>query len=140
MGYLDLILITQFIYEQLGHYLFATRWKSMTFMRVLRLMRIVRALRVIKVMKIFTELWLLIESFSAGMGCLFWMALMIFFVVFVFALVVLQGATTYVNGGGLDFQPEIAEQMHERLVRYPFASSRSTKLSRAGRVGRSFMT
>mmetsp|Transcript_9666 Transcript_9666/g.21562 ORF Transcript_9666/g.21562 Transcript_9666/m.21562 type:complete len:691 (-) Transcript_9666:128-2200(-) len=64
---------------------------SLTFMRSIRLVRLVKILRVLRVMRFFRELRLMIYSIMYSLSSFFWCFVMIFFVLYVFALVIIQG-------------------------------------------------
>ena len=97
-------------------HLFQRRKQSSAFLRATRVARIVRVLRLVKVVKVFSESWLLVESFLASLPALVWSSIVLCVVFFIFGLIAMQGARAYIeNSGRLDSDNHVADQVRERF-------------------------
>lgn len=74
---------------------------NMSFMRILRLMKLAKILRALRVLKVFRELQTILESFRRCFVALFWSFVMLYFMLYVFALVFLRGVITYLSADGV---------------------------------------
>lgn len=68
---------------------------NISFMRIFRLLKLAKILRTLRVMKVFRDLAQILESFKNCAISLFWSFIMIVFVIYIFALIFLQGLTGY---------------------------------------------
>lgn len=77
---------------------------NISFMRIFRLLKLAKILRTLRVMRVFRELAQILESFKNCAISLFWSFVMIVFVIYIFALIFLQGLTNYLkdNAGSVD--------------------------------------
>eukprot|EP00928_Gymnodinium_smaydae_P020336 TRINITY_DN17862_c1_g1_i1.p1 TRINITY_DN17862_c1_g1~~TRINITY_DN17862_c1_g1_i1.p1 ORF type:complete len:914 (-),score=216.55 TRINITY_DN17862_c1_g1_i1:106-2787(-) len=65
------------------------------FMRIFRLAKLAKILRAVRVIKVFRELSLILDSFKKSACSLFWCFVMLAFVLYVFALIFLQGLAAH---------------------------------------------
>lgn len=70
---------------------------NISYMRMLRLLKLAKILRTLRIMKVFRELGQMLESMRSCAISLFWSFVMILFVIFLFALIFLQGLSGYLR-------------------------------------------
>lgn len=68
-----------------------------TYIRVLRLARVVRTLRVARLIPLFGKLRALINALLSSIASLVWAMAVLVFLIFLFAIIFMQGATQYVD-------------------------------------------
>eukprot|EP00928_Gymnodinium_smaydae_P027241 TRINITY_DN21121_c0_g3_i1.p1 TRINITY_DN21121_c0_g3~~TRINITY_DN21121_c0_g3_i1.p1 ORF type:complete len:636 (-),score=113.04 TRINITY_DN21121_c0_g3_i1:51-1958(-) len=93
------------------------------YMRIIRLLKIVKIIRSFRVVKVFRELALMLESFLKCFVSMFWALLMLAFLLYVFALVFLQGFSGYLASA------EPSDQKNIDLVVEQFGSLAKTMLA-----------
>eukprot|EP00930_Biecheleria_cincta_P061520 TRINITY_DN47098_c0_g1_i1.p1 TRINITY_DN47098_c0_g1~~TRINITY_DN47098_c0_g1_i1.p1 ORF type:complete len:692 (-),score=105.51 TRINITY_DN47098_c0_g1_i1:48-2123(-) len=69
------------------------------FLRLIRICKIVKVLRVFRTLRFFTELRLMLDCVVGSCMNVFWCTIMLFFVMYVFALLLLQGISSALIGG-----------------------------------------
>eukprot|EP00747_Dinoflagellata_sp_TGD_P217702 gnl/TRDRNA2_/TRDRNA2_90070_c0_seq1.p1 gnl/TRDRNA2_/TRDRNA2_90070_c0~~gnl/TRDRNA2_/TRDRNA2_90070_c0_seq1.p1 ORF type:complete len:730 (+),score=165.39 gnl/TRDRNA2_/TRDRNA2_90070_c0_seq1:82-2190(+) len=86
---------------------------NVTFMRVVRILKLVKIFRMFRVMRFFRELRLMLRAIAGSMLSFFWCMLMLFMMLFIFALIFVQGVTTYLleNKNSPDIQDSEAYQL-----------------------------
>ena len=78
--------------------LFLARYSlDLKYMRVLRLARVVRTLRVARLIPLFAKLRALINALISSIASLLWAMGVLIFLIFLFAIIFLQGATQYID-------------------------------------------
>merc|ERR1712032_1281108 len=70
---------------------------NISFMRVLRIFRMVRVMRLIRVLRFFRELRKMMFSILACMASLMWALGLLFLIMFLFSVLFLQGASTFLE-------------------------------------------
>lgn len=90
---LDLILVLTSILD----IMLAAAGSRLTFVRTFRLLRMLRSVRVIRVLRFFRKLRLLLLSVLNSVLPLFWSLVFLFFVLFIFVVISLQGAHDYIS-------------------------------------------
>eukprot|EP00403_Amphidinium_massartii_P009900 CAMPEP_0178429312 /NCGR_PEP_ID=MMETSP0689_2-20121128/30735_1 /TAXON_ID=160604 /ORGANISM="Amphidinium massartii, Strain CS-259" /LENGTH=456 /DNA_ID=CAMNT_0020051125 /DNA_START=114 /DNA_END=1484 /DNA_ORIENTATION=+ len=92
----DLILVVMVIYEQIVAAL-VTNLQSINvgWLRVLRLMKMMKIFRVVRLMRFFRVLRLIVSQIAGSMMMLFWASLVLFIMIFLFALCFAHGVTEY---------------------------------------------
>jgi len=91
----DFLLIGFSITDQLLTAVQSKSGTDVTFMRSMRILKMAKILRAVRVMRMFGELRLLMNSLVGSITSLFWSICMLVTVFFIFALIFVQGATTY---------------------------------------------
>jgi len=66
---------------------------NVSFMRLFRLFKITKILRTIRIIKVFRELSMMVESFTKCVVAMFWGLVLLVFLLYIFALVFVQGIT-----------------------------------------------
>merc|ERR1740138_1541372 len=84
---------------------------NLTFMRTLRVIKMAKILRVVRVMRFFTELRVMLNSVLGSFVSLFWAFAMLVFIFYIFALVFVQGVTSYLLDHGESLRPETTEKL-----------------------------
>jgi len=79
---------------------------NLSFVRVLRTLRAIRVLRVIRIFRFFKELRLMVASILCCLRSLTWAFLLLTAVMYIFAVVLLQGASDYLHSYNLGEVPE----------------------------------
>eukprot|EP00747_Dinoflagellata_sp_TGD_P208038 gnl/TRDRNA2_/TRDRNA2_81561_c0_seq1.p1 gnl/TRDRNA2_/TRDRNA2_81561_c0~~gnl/TRDRNA2_/TRDRNA2_81561_c0_seq1.p1 ORF type:complete len:632 (+),score=121.38 gnl/TRDRNA2_/TRDRNA2_81561_c0_seq1:58-1953(+) len=93
-NWLDFCLVLFSFYDQVMNILLATSGGAkISFMRSLRVMKLAKLLRMARVLRVFKDLRLMIECIAGSLLSLFWCFVMLAFVLYVFALIFLQGFT-----------------------------------------------
>lgn len=95
---------------------------NVSFMRIFRLLKLAKILRTLRVMKIFRDLAQILESFKNCMTSLLWSLIMMLFVLYVFALIFIQGMTGVISETGEH------DDVHDE-IRATFGSMGSSMLS-----------
>jgi len=75
---------------------------DVTFVRSMRILKMAKILRAVRVLRMFSELRLLMNSLVGSMTSLFWSICMLITVFFIFALIFVQGAATFLISMGDD--------------------------------------
>jgi len=75
---------------------------SLTYLRILRILRIVRVLRVIRIFRFFRELRMMALSIISCLTSLIWAFSLLLLVLFIFCMVLLEGARDYLRGDTID--------------------------------------
>eukprot|EP00931_Biecheleriopsis_adriatica_P021867 TRINITY_DN14181_c0_g1_i1.p1 TRINITY_DN14181_c0_g1~~TRINITY_DN14181_c0_g1_i1.p1 ORF type:complete len:526 (+),score=85.59 TRINITY_DN14181_c0_g1_i1:625-2202(+) len=70
---------------------------NVTFARVLRVLKMVRILRMVRLMRFFSETRILLNSIVASFDKLFWSIMMLLFILYIFSLVLVQGAALWME-------------------------------------------
>lgn len=70
---------------------------NVAFMRVVRLLKLTRVMRTLRSFHFFQQLALLVESFQRSIISLFWGFVMLFFVLYIFALIFMQACFDYIT-------------------------------------------
>mmetsp|Transcript_22155 Transcript_22155/g.63530 ORF Transcript_22155/g.63530 Transcript_22155/m.63530 type:complete len:560 (+) Transcript_22155:79-1758(+) len=97
---------------------------NVSFMRSLRLFRLTKVLRVFRTVRFFTEMRLMFDCVLGSFISLVWCSLMILFVVYVFALLIVQGLAQDLRDPESRF-----DQVTEAAILDEFGSVRSAMLS-----------
>jgi len=84
---------------------------NFTVFRILRVVRVVRILRVIRVFKVFRELRMMALSILSCLQSLIWAFTLLLLVMYVFTIVLLQGARDYLRGDDVDLK--IKQQLYD---------------------------
>jgi len=91
-GFDTLIVIAALVEVALTSYSF-----EINYIRVLRLCRVIRALRVARLIPLFGKLQALINAFLSSLASLVWAMAVLVFLMFLFAIIFMQGATQYID-------------------------------------------
>jgi len=91
------------------------RGGNMTFMRVFRLLKIAKILRTIRVIRVFRELSMLLESFKMCFISMFWGLVLLIFLLYIFALVIVHGMCEYLSNGDVDLGSDVVKQVRENF-------------------------
>lgn len=75
---------------------------SLTYLRILRVLRVARVLRVIRVLKFFRELRMMALSIISCLTSLIWAFTLLLLVMFIFSMVLLEGARDYLRSDAVD--------------------------------------
>eukprot|EP00931_Biecheleriopsis_adriatica_P090696 TRINITY_DN64635_c0_g1_i1.p1 TRINITY_DN64635_c0_g1~~TRINITY_DN64635_c0_g1_i1.p1 ORF type:complete len:441 (-),score=86.78 TRINITY_DN64635_c0_g1_i1:37-1323(-) len=75
-----------------------TSGMSLGFLRIVRLLKIAKVLRVFRTLRFLTELRLMMDCCLGSFLSVFWALMMILFVLYVFALLIVQGLTAFMLG------------------------------------------
>lgn len=94
--------------------------KNYSYMRLFRLLKLVKVLRTFRVMRVFRDLGNIIDSFLKSVVALFWSLVMLAFILYVFALIFLQGLTGYLQ---MDWSGDPLEEENIRLLFGDLSSS-----------------
>ncbi|CAE7617388.1 fumA [Symbiodinium sp. CCMP2592] len=79
---------------------------NLTFLRLLRLCKIAKVLRVLRTLRFFRELRLMLDCVLGSVINAIWCVAMLFFVMFIFALLMVQGLADYLGQYSREFGPE----------------------------------
>ncbi|CAE7472954.1 SCN11A [Symbiodinium natans] len=79
---------------------------NLTFLRLLRLCKIAKVLRVLRTLRFFRELRLMLDCVLGSVINAIWCVAMLFFVIFIFALLMVQGLADYLGQYSREFGPE----------------------------------
>ena len=82
---------------------------NLGFLRLLRLCKIVKILRVFRTLKVFNELRLMLDCVVGSLMNCFWCFILLFFVMYVFALLLQQGVLQHLQDGS---SAEISGDLH----------------------------
>lgn len=85
---------------------------NVVFLRVLRLCKMVKVMRAFRAMRFFKDLAVMLESFRNSFVALFWTFVMLGFILYVFALIFLQGMIDYLKSSGNKDDPTELELVH----------------------------
>jgi len=87
---------------------------QLTFMRLLRLMKLGKAMRLFRVLRFFRELRMLMLAIGRSFASLFWCCVMLWFILYFFGLVMLQGVIGYLSDQGQAIDVKSRTDMLER--------------------------
>lgn len=73
---------------------------NMSFMRIFRLLRVTKVLRLFRAFRLFTELRLMLNALAHSFVTLYWAMAMLIIILFVMALVFVQGSANYLKEQG----------------------------------------
>jgi hypothetical protein len=90
---------------------------NVVFMRILRLLKLSRIFRTLRAVKVFKDLHVMMDSFASSFLALFWTFVTLFFILYVFALVHLQGLEDFVRKERGHLNTEIVEKVEKYLAR-----------------------
>jgi len=71
---------------------------STGYVRVLKTLRMVRVLRIVRVLRFFRELRRMVTSIMSSMVSLLWCLILLFIIMYVFAVIFMQAGVTYMDG------------------------------------------
>jgi hypothetical protein len=123
-NWFDCFLVTLSLMDFVVTMILGTGGGNVSFMRILRLMKLSKILRAFRTLKFFKELAVMMDSFRRSFVTLFWSLVMIGFVLFVFALIFLQGLADTINAEHEDMSEEDKEGVLKK-----FGSMRLSVLS-----------
>jgi len=108
----DSFLVLTSLYYQVSISLMSAGGIDLTYMRTLRILKLARILRVIRMARFFMELRLMLNSVLGSFISLFWAFVMLVIVFYIFGLVFVQGAATYLLNNGADIDSESLVKIH----------------------------
>lgn len=77
-----------------------------TFLRTLRILKMAKALRVLRVLRFFAKLRLILRSIVGSCLSLLWSIITLFFIIYIFSLIFVQGVSTWLIEHGAHLSPE----------------------------------
>jgi len=86
---------------------------NLAFMRIFRLMKVAKILRTFRVMRVFRELATILESFKTSFVSLFWCFVMLAFLLYIFALIIIQGMAGVLLLKADELNDEEVKQIHD---------------------------
>jgi hypothetical protein len=100
-NWLDFVLVLMSIADTMSELLIEGGHKgNVGFMRMLRICKLAKVLRAFRAMRFFKELAIMLNSFRHTMTALFWSFVMLVFMLYIFAVLFLQGMTHYLAEEG----------------------------------------
>jgi len=95
----DMLLIVVAIYEFLHNSVKTggSNGNNITFIRLIRLLKLVKIFRIFRIMRFFHELRILLYSIAVSCRSLFWTAVLLTVVIYIFALIFVQGVTGHLT-------------------------------------------
>merc|ERR1712232_528963 len=105
---IDTLLVVSALFEVFANTL-DIKFISVSFMRALRLLRLVRILRMLRVFRFFKDLRIMVVGILASMRPLFWALILLFLVMYVFAVGLLQIVVENYEQQSSDNQDELTE-------------------------------
>eukprot|EP00929_Paragymnodinium_shiwhaense_P074465 TRINITY_DN3811_c0_g1_i2.p1 TRINITY_DN3811_c0_g1~~TRINITY_DN3811_c0_g1_i2.p1 ORF type:complete len:739 (+),score=151.03 TRINITY_DN3811_c0_g1_i2:41-2257(+) len=114
-NWFDLTLVITSNYDFIMSTFIAADSMNMAFMRLLRLTKMMKMFRLVRVMKAFRELRLITRSLVQSASSMFWSLVLLFFVMFIFGNLFLQGTVTFLKDADASM---VADRDQEEIHRW----------------------
>lgn len=109
-NYFDLLVVAAALIEELLTQVVTT---DMTNIRVLRILRLVRILRVVRITRFFRELRIMVCGIQSSLQSLVWAMVLLFLMMFMFAVYIMQIVTDHVSKEDSDVSSEDNDALKE---------------------------
>lgn len=119
----DMVLVVQATLDAIMTYALGGDAGNITFMKLLRLLKLAKILRLFRAVRMLTELRIIFASITNSFCGLFWAFVTLALILYIFALMFVQGLTGYVIDEGVNVGP-INEQ-----IKYYFGSVQTAALT-----------
>jgi len=114
----DLVLVSSSSYAHIVHLVSGSKQVAdLSFVRSVRILKLAKVLRIVRMLRLITELRLLMNSVLGSIMSLFWSLVVLLFVLYIFALIFVQGVANHTREAGETALDELTDEYFGRVYK-----------------------